>query len=156
MARIRRHHHRLAELRAAAGLPLREVAARCRPPTSAETINRLELGTQRLTIEWMYRLAPVFHCRPWDFFVEMEPMEPKDQILSLWPQVAPERRAEVLRELAAATAPEGEMPAIDIVHEATTPDETGLQRFLKVEVTDQGTYSATVYYRSRPTPRPSD
>lgn len=155
MARIR-HRHRLAELRAAAGLPLREVASRCRPPTSAETINRLELGSQRLTIEWMYRLAPVFHCRPWDFFVEMEPMEPKDQILALWPTVAPERRAELLRELAGATAPEDETPAIDIVHEGTIPDETGLQRFLKVEVTDQGTYSATVYYRSRPTPKAQD
>jgi transcriptional regulator with XRE-family HTH domain len=154
MARSR-HKHRLAELRAAAGLTLRQVADRCRPPTTGETINRLELGRQGLTIEWMYRLAPAFHVRPWDFFSEMAPMEPKDQILALWPQLAPERRAELLRELARSIAPDVEAPGLDIVDDTTTPDEGGVQRFLKVEVTDRGTYSATVYYRPRSMIKPN-
>ncbi|MCS6987756.1 MAG: helix-turn-helix transcriptional regulator [Sphingomonadaceae bacterium] len=57
---------RLREIRMARGLTLAEVAARCRPPTTAVTIGRLETGLRRLTLPWLERLARALDCDPVD------------------------------------------------------------------------------------------
>ena len=44
-------------VRRAKGLTLDEVAARCSPPTTAQTIGRLETGTRTLSLGWMNRIA---------------------------------------------------------------------------------------------------
>lgn len=44
-------------VRRAKGLTLDEVAARCVPPTTAQTIGRLETGTRTLSLGWMNRIA---------------------------------------------------------------------------------------------------
>lgn len=44
-------------VRRARGLTLDEVAARCVPPTTAQTIGRLETGTRTLSLGWMNRIA---------------------------------------------------------------------------------------------------
>ncbi len=44
-------------VRRAKGLTLDEVAARCVPPTTAQTIGRLETGTRTLSLGWMHRIA---------------------------------------------------------------------------------------------------
>jgi transcriptional regulator with XRE-family HTH domain len=44
-------------VRRARGLTLEEVAQRCVPPTTAQTIGRLETGTRTLSLGWMNRIA---------------------------------------------------------------------------------------------------
>jgi transcriptional regulator with XRE-family HTH domain len=68
-------YNRLAELRAQRGLSMRRVAALCQPPTTASHINKLEKGLVPLTEQWLYRLAPAFHCEP------MEILEKPDELL---------------------------------------------------------------------------
>lgn len=49
--------HRIREVRKGKGLTLDEVARRCDPPTTAQTIGRLETGTRTLSLEWLNRIA---------------------------------------------------------------------------------------------------
>lgn len=49
---------KLAELRAAAGLSLEDVATRAK--TTRQQIHKLERGERRMTAEWAQRLAPIF------------------------------------------------------------------------------------------------
>lgn len=44
-------------VRRAKGLTLEEVGRRCTPPTTAQTIGRLETGTRTLSLGWMNRIA---------------------------------------------------------------------------------------------------
>lgn len=48
---------RIREVRRAHGLTLLEVAQRCVPPTTAQTIGRLETGTRTVSIGWLNRIA---------------------------------------------------------------------------------------------------
>ena len=48
---------RVREVRKAKGLTLAELAARCKPPTTAQTIGRLETGTRTLSLGWLNRIA---------------------------------------------------------------------------------------------------
>ena len=49
--------HRSREVRKAKGLTLDEVARACMPPTTAQTIGRLETGTRTLSLDWLNRIA---------------------------------------------------------------------------------------------------
>ncbi len=49
--------HRIREVRKAKGLTLAQVAERCEPPTTAQTIGRLETGTRTLSLDWLNRIA---------------------------------------------------------------------------------------------------
>ena len=48
---------RIREVRRARGLTLEEVAARCAPPTTPQTIGRLETGTRTVSVGWLNRIA---------------------------------------------------------------------------------------------------
>jgi transcriptional regulator with XRE-family HTH domain len=48
---------RIREVRRARGLTLDEVARRCDPPTTAQTIGRLETGTRTVSVGWLNRIA---------------------------------------------------------------------------------------------------
>lgn len=48
---------RIREVRKTRGLTLEEVAARCEPPTTAQTIGRLETGTRTVSVKWLNRIA---------------------------------------------------------------------------------------------------
>lgn len=48
---------RIREVRRAKGLTLAEVAERCIPPTTAQTIGRLETGTRTVSVGWLNRIA---------------------------------------------------------------------------------------------------
>ncbi|MET0239602.1 MAG: helix-turn-helix transcriptional regulator [Sphingobium sp.] len=48
---------RIRDVRKAKGLTLEDVAARCAPPTSAQTIGRLETGTRTVSVKWLNRIA---------------------------------------------------------------------------------------------------
>ena len=49
--------NRIRDARTAKGLTLAEVAKRCDPPTTAQTIGRLETGTRTLSLDWLNRIA---------------------------------------------------------------------------------------------------
>ena len=48
---------RIREARKAKGLTLHDVAIRCVPPTTAQTIGRLETGTRTVSVGWLNRIA---------------------------------------------------------------------------------------------------
>lgn len=48
---------RIRDVRKAKGLTLEEVGARCNPPTTAQTIGRLETGTRTVSVKWLNRIA---------------------------------------------------------------------------------------------------
>ncbi len=48
---------RIRDVRRAKGLTLADVAARCQPPTTAQTIGRLETGMRVLSLIWINRIA---------------------------------------------------------------------------------------------------
>ncbi|HEX7855768.1 MAG TPA: helix-turn-helix transcriptional regulator [Sphingobium sp.] len=48
---------RIRDVRKAKGLTLEEVAMRCVPPTTAQTIGRLETGTRTVSVKWLNRIA---------------------------------------------------------------------------------------------------
>lgn len=47
----------IREVRRAKGMTLEEVARRCEPPTTAQTIGRLETGTRTVSVGWLNRIA---------------------------------------------------------------------------------------------------
>ena len=47
----------IREVRRAKGLTLDDVAKRCQPPTTAQTIGRLETGTRTVSVGWLNRIA---------------------------------------------------------------------------------------------------
>lgn len=47
----------IREVRRAKGLTLADVAERCSPPTTAQTIGRLETGTRTVSVIWLNRIA---------------------------------------------------------------------------------------------------
>ena len=48
---------RIREVRKAKGLTLLDVAERCAPPTTAQTIGRLETGMRTVSVGWLNRIA---------------------------------------------------------------------------------------------------
>jgi transcriptional regulator with XRE-family HTH domain len=48
---------RIREVRRAKGLTLLDVAERCNPPTTAQTVGRLETGMRTLSLGWLNRIA---------------------------------------------------------------------------------------------------
>lgn len=49
--------HRVREVRKGKGLTLDDVAKRCEPSTTAQTIGRLETGARTLSLDWLNRIA---------------------------------------------------------------------------------------------------
>lgn len=54
----------LRELRRARGLTLEQVARACVPPTTPQTIGRLEMGTRTVSLAWLARIAPALGVSP--------------------------------------------------------------------------------------------
>lgn len=47
----------IRDVRRARGMTLADVAAACVPPTTAQTIGRLEMGTRTVSVDWLNRIA---------------------------------------------------------------------------------------------------
>lgn len=56
--------NRIRDVRREKGLTLAEVAQRCAPPTTAQTIGRLETGMRNLSLDWMNRIAAALGVEP--------------------------------------------------------------------------------------------
>jgi transcriptional regulator with XRE-family HTH domain len=55
---------RIREVRKAKGLTLDQVAARCAPPTTPQTIGRLETGMRTVSVKWLNRIADALEVPP--------------------------------------------------------------------------------------------
>jgi len=56
--------NRIRDIRKAKGLTLAELAEACDPPTTAQTIGRLETGMRNLSLRWMDRIAKALGVDP--------------------------------------------------------------------------------------------
>lgn len=56
--------NRIRDIRKAKGLTLADLAAACDPPTTAQTIGRLETGMRRLSLGWMNKIAAAMGVDP--------------------------------------------------------------------------------------------
>lgn len=63
--------NRIRDIRKEKGLTLAELAQACDPPTTAQTIGRLETGMRNLSIKWMDRIAGALDVDP-DLLVRSE------------------------------------------------------------------------------------
>lgn len=55
---------RIREVRKAKRMTLQEVAAACKPPTTAQTIGRLETGMRTVSVGWLNRIAAALGVEP--------------------------------------------------------------------------------------------
>lgn len=56
--------NRIRDIRKQMGLTLADVALRCTPPTTAQTVGRLETGMRNLSLTWMNRIAAALGVEP--------------------------------------------------------------------------------------------
>jgi transcriptional regulator with XRE-family HTH domain len=56
--------NRIRDIRKQKGMTLADVAAACSPPTTAQTIGRLETGMRNLSLTWMNRIAAALEVEP--------------------------------------------------------------------------------------------
>jgi transcriptional regulator with XRE-family HTH domain len=56
--------NRIRDIRKAKGLTLADLAAACSPPTTAQTIGRLETGMRQLSLGWLNRIAAALEVEP--------------------------------------------------------------------------------------------
>lgn len=69
--------NRIRDIRRQKGFTLAEVAARCSPPTTAQTIGRLETGMRNLSLGWMNRIAAALDVDPELLVRGEEPEQPR-------------------------------------------------------------------------------
>jgi len=88
---------RIREVRRARGLTLDEVAQRCDPPTTPQTIGRLETGTRTVSVGWLNRIARALGVEAQDLVEGGEAAELKvAAILGPGGAIAPKRAAIVV------------------------------------------------------------
>lgn len=112
--------NRIRDIRAQKGMTLAQVAAACNPPTTAQTIGRLETGMRNLSLIWMNRIAAALGVEPEVLLRSETSGEP--QVTAVLTKAGPE-------------APTG--PADALLPTALTGD--GALRVLAVEI-DSGEY----------------
>lgn len=79
--------NRIRDIRKQKGMTLAEVAAACSPPTTAQTIGRLETGMRNLSLIWMNRIGEALGVDP-DLLVKGEDTKTPQLIARLTDQGA--------------------------------------------------------------------
>jgi transcriptional regulator with XRE-family HTH domain len=88
---------RIREVRRARGMTLDDVARRCDPPTTPQTIGRLETGTRTVSVGWLNRIAKALGVEAQDLVQGGEAAELKvAALLGPGGAVAPRRAAIVV------------------------------------------------------------
>lgn len=108
--------NRIRDIRREKGMTLAEVAEACDPPTTAQTIGRLETGTRNLSLVWMNRIAAALGVDP-ELLVRGDVVEQPKVVARLT-----EAGAEALgapRDAILPTALGGEAPLLCLAIEAT-------------------------------------
>jgi transcriptional regulator with XRE-family HTH domain len=103
---------RIRDVRRAKGLTLAEVAERCEPPTTAQTIGRLETGTRTVSVGWLNRIAKALGVEAADLVQLPDTVDlPVAAILGANGAVAP-------RQASVAPPPRPEAGALALIVEA--------------------------------------
>jgi transcriptional regulator with XRE-family HTH domain len=85
---------RIREVRRARGMTLDEVAKACEPPTTPQTVGRLETGTRTVSVGWLNRIAKALGVDASDLVQGGETVELKvAAVLGRSGAVAPKRAA---------------------------------------------------------------
>ena len=88
---------RIREVRRARGMTLDDVARACKPPTTAQTIGRLETGTRTVSVAWLNRIAAALRVEASDLVESGDSANmPIAALLSGAGAVAPKRQAVVV------------------------------------------------------------
>ena len=88
---------RIREVRRARGLTLEDVARRCNPPTTPQTIGRLETGARTVSVRWLNRIAHALGVEAQELVQGGESAELKvAAILGSGAVMAPRKRAIVV------------------------------------------------------------
>ena len=88
---------RIREVRRARGMTLDEVAQRCDPPTTPQTIGRLETGTRTVSVGWLNRIAKALGVQAEDLVQARQAAELKvAAVLRSGGATAPKRAAIVV------------------------------------------------------------
>jgi transcriptional regulator with XRE-family HTH domain len=88
---------RIREVRRARGMTLDDVARRCEPPTTPQTIGRLETGTRTVSVGWLNRIARALGVEAQDLVQGGETAELKvAAVLGPGGAIAPKRAAIVV------------------------------------------------------------
>lgn len=88
---------RIREVRRARGMTLDEVAKACKPPTTPQTIGRLETGTRTVSVGWLNRIATALGVEASDLVDHPDRAElPVVAILGSNGATAPKRQALVV------------------------------------------------------------
>lgn len=106
----------IREVRRAKGLTLDDVAKRCKPATTAQTIGRLETGTRTVSVGWLNRIADALGVEASDL-VKL-PMRPDLSVAAL---VGPDG-ARAPRQPAVVIAPQPAPDLIAVIAEASVGD----------------------------------
>ena len=69
--------NRIRDIRIEKGLTLAQVAAACEPPTTSQTIGRLETGMRNLSLVWMNRIAAALAVEPETLLRGEKPGQPQ-------------------------------------------------------------------------------
>lgn len=107
--------NRIRDIRRSKKLNLADVAARCTPPTTAQTIGRLETGTRQLSLAWMNRIAAALEVEP-ELLVRGEAAEQPRFLARLTTEGAEALAAP--RDAILPTALGGESPLVALAIEA--------------------------------------
>ncbi len=107
---------RIRDVRKAKGMSLQQVADPCRPPTTPQTVGRLETGARTVSVQWLNRIAAALGVEAADL-VQLSDREDLPLAAILDSQGArPPRRQRV------AIAPRARAGAVAIAVEASTGD----------------------------------
>ena len=88
---------RIREVRRARGMTLDDVARACDPPTTPQTIGRLETGTRTVSVSWLNRIASALRVDAADLVDHPERSElPVVAVLGVSGAVAPKKQALVV------------------------------------------------------------
>jgi transcriptional regulator with XRE-family HTH domain len=83
--------NRIRDVRKQKGMTLADVAFACVPPTTAQTIGRLETGTRNLSLGWMNKIAAALGVEPEMLLKGSEAPEP--QVVAKLTETGPEALA---------------------------------------------------------------
>jgi len=109
--------NRIRDIRKEKGLTLADLAEACDPPTTAQTIGRLETGMRNLSIKWMDRIAAALEIEP-ELLVRSETAAAPQVVAILNEHGADALRSP--RDAILATELGGDMPLIVLVVEASS------------------------------------
>lgn len=121
--------NRIRDIRKEKGLTLADLAAACDPPTTAQTIGRLETGMRNLSLRWMDRIAGALGVDP-EMLVRSEGNAQTQLVAALTAQGA--EALDAPRDALLPTALGGDGPLMVLrVDAATGPYMAGDQLWLR-------------------------